>query len=410
MANSRSRVTKILLALPMLSLASTVPPGFGGLSAIDEANPTKTPTGRDAAFVPRISALPAVEEPFPMSAFDRMRARLVNAAIPFASSRGPAARPFAFNGGADMRQRAVDCLASAMWYEAGDDARGQRAVAQVVLNRVRHPAFPKSICGVIFQGAERKTGCQFTFTCDGALARTPSPAQFAAARAEASAMLSGSVDREVGLATHYHTDWVAPVWSPSMDKIARVESHLFFRWHGKAGGPVAMRGAYAGREPAIPLLARISPTHRLAVQPESAASEAPPEEGAPAALALPIVNGAPASPNLTGSHPPILPVPPSPKPAEGVFQLQVEPTGNGAAQAMAALKLCGDRAFCKVIGRLGADASGVAFLYIRDRRTGVDRAFWNCQTYRRADAGQCLSAGNRRWIDFDGNLYSGKGG
>jgi hypothetical protein len=408
MANSRSRVTKILLALPMLSLASPVPPDLAGSPIIDEANPIGA-SSRPAAFVPQTTKLPAVEAPFPMSAFDRMRARLVNAAIPFASSRGPAAQPFAFSGGADMRQRAVDCLASAMWYEAGDDARGQRAVAQVVLNRVRHPAFPKSICGVVFQGAERQTGCQFTFTCDGALARTPSPAEFASARAEASAMLAGAVDKEVGLATHYHTDWVAPPWSLAMDKIARVDSHLFFRWHGKTGAAVAMRGAYAGSEPAVPLLARISPIHRLALQQEGLAPEDAPTKEQPPALALPLIDDT-ASPNLTASHPPILPVPPSPKSAEGVFQLQVEPTGNGAAQAMAALKLCGDRTFCKVIGRLGADASGVAFLYIRDRRTGVDQAFWNCQTYRRADAGQCLSAGNQRWIDFDGNLYTGKGG
>src|SRR3546814_4751718 len=86
------------------------------------------------------------------------------------------ARPFVYAGGDDAKARARDCLAAAMLYEAGDDAKGQQAVGQVVINRARHPAFPKSICGVVFQGSERATGCQFTFTCDGALGRRYSDA------------------------------------------------------------------------------------------------------------------------------------------------------------------------------------------------------------------------------------------
>ena len=98
-----------------------------------------------------------------------------------------------------------------MVYEAGDDPAGQRAVAQVVLNRVRHPAFPKTVCGVVFEGQDRTTGCQFTFSCDGALTRwSPSPALWTAARQIATAALTGTVYRPVGYATHYHTDWVVP--------------------------------------------------------------------------------------------------------------------------------------------------------------------------------------------------------
>ncbi|MCZ3110870.1 cell wall hydrolase, partial [Acinetobacter baumannii] len=74
-------------------------------------------------------------------------------------------------GDTALQARAIDCMAAAVLYEAGDDAVGQRAVAQVVINRVRHPAFPKTICAVVFQGSDRATGCQFTFTCDGALVR-----------------------------------------------------------------------------------------------------------------------------------------------------------------------------------------------------------------------------------------------
>ena len=70
--------------------------------------------------------------------------------------------------------QALECLASAVYYEAGNqDDDGERAVAQVVLNRVRHPAFPASVCGVVYEGSTRPTGCQFTFTCDGSLYRQP---------------------------------------------------------------------------------------------------------------------------------------------------------------------------------------------------------------------------------------------
>jgi hypothetical protein len=88
--------------------------------------------------------------------------------------------PLQFLGPTGDRDRAIDCLAVAAWYEAGNDFDGQRSVIQVVLNRVAHPGFPKSVCGVVFQGSQRATGCQFTFTCDGSMARRhPSPAAMA---------------------------------------------------------------------------------------------------------------------------------------------------------------------------------------------------------------------------------------
>src|SRR5206468_6861982 len=98
----------------------------------------------------------------------------VNAATPLSSGPNPAALPFVFKGNAATRSEALTCLASAVYYEAGNqDENGERAVAQVVLNRVRHPAFPGSVCGVVYQGSTRPTGCQLTFTCDGSLNRRP---------------------------------------------------------------------------------------------------------------------------------------------------------------------------------------------------------------------------------------------
>ena len=134
------------------------------------------PADRRASIPPGTTARPPAVEPVVVADIAPEAARKINAAAPFLTSELVPARPFTFAGSSVDRERAVTCLASAAWYEAGDDAEGERAVVQVVLNRVRHPAFPKTVCGVVFQGSERATGCQFTFTCDGALARQPSDA------------------------------------------------------------------------------------------------------------------------------------------------------------------------------------------------------------------------------------------
>ena len=99
----------------------------------------------------------------------------LNARIPVTDLPLTAAAPFAWGKANNVaRAQALECLTSAIYYEAGQEsADGQRAVAQVILNRVRHPAYPSSVCGVVFQGSTRTTGCQFTFTCDGSLARAP---------------------------------------------------------------------------------------------------------------------------------------------------------------------------------------------------------------------------------------------
>jgi len=176
-------------------------------------------------------------------------ARLWNASNPTSTLPNPAARPFRISGGASHQARALDCLAAAIYYEARyESVEGQRAVAQVVLNRVRHPAYPASVCGVVFQGSERTTGCQFTFTCDGALARAPDPEGWMRSRQIAEAALSGYVMKDVGNATHYHASYVAPYWSPSLMKVATVGAHIFYRWMGGWGLPGAFGGAYSGDE------------------------------------------------------------------------------------------------------------------------------------------------------------------
>lgn len=134
------------------------------------------------------------------------------------------------------RRNAADCLTSAIYYEAGNEpSQGKRAVAQVILNRVRHPAYPKSICGVVYQGSERKTGCQFTFTCDGSLARRPARDRWEQARIIAIGAITGVVEPSVGMATHYHANYVMPYWAPSLDKVSQIGTHIFYRWKGSWG-------------------------------------------------------------------------------------------------------------------------------------------------------------------------------
>ena len=329
--------------------------------------------------------LPEVE-PVILAALPMDEARRFNATIPFATGPNPAARPFFVNGAADDQARAVDCLAAATWYEAGDDAVGQRAVAQVVLNRMRHPAFPKSVCGVVFQGQERRTGCQFTFTCDGAMTRTPSAAAWDRARYIARQALAGYVYTKVGHSTHYHTDWVVPYWSSSLDKVAEVHTHLFFRWTGWWGTPSAFRRTYAGAEPVIAKMARLSALHAVA--------------GDPAALAALSVEGVPVDPAA-------IPESAIPQPVTGeaknVFHAALDRNMSAEAFAALAIRTCGERPFCKFLGwtdhskvpSAGAaptygQLEAMSFSYLRDQTQGFGKALWNCGEFKRPSPVQCM--------------------
>ena len=176
-------------------------------------------------------------------------ARTVNALKPAGLEPPAPARPFYLKAGKADRALALQCLTQAVYYEAANEPlSGQRAVAQTVINRLRHPGYPKSICGVVFEGAMRETGCQFSFTCDGSLARAPIPDLWKRAQAVARNALNGFVAKEVGTATHYHADYVAPYWAPTLYKITQLGAHIFYRWTGPAGEPRAFNGRYRGGE------------------------------------------------------------------------------------------------------------------------------------------------------------------
>ena len=260
---TRFAVLLAVLAIPAMAMASD----FGAL-------PGNAPIESESV-ARELAAMPAMpfERPgqtFPGSAFfylaDPLDEGLIEmpSADPFGSGTdagrelgqlidvGPAARPLFSSASSTSHARALECLAQAVWYEAASEGEaGQRAVAQVVLNRVAHPNWPNSVCGVVYQGSERSTGCQFSFTCDGSLARKASGASWRRAQVIASAALSGSVYAPIGHATHYHTLWVNPVWASSLDHIGTIGAHRFYRNRGAGGEKTAFSGRYSGFEPGV---------------------------------------------------------------------------------------------------------------------------------------------------------------
>jgi spore germination cell wall hydrolase CwlJ-like protein len=351
---------------------------------------------------PQSVASPDVQEPPALLGEDALAQ---NARAPFVAL-GPAARPFRFSGTLPERINARACLAAAMVYEAGDDAIGQLAVGQVILNRVRHPAFPASVCGVVTQGSNRSTGCQFTFTCDGSLARNIALPARARALAHADLMLDGMVFAGVGLATHYHTIGVYPWWSPRLEKIARVGSHLFFRWPefwGSSRVFVADRhvtepsaalfaqfasllgsgspgSSPAERQVALSITSDIADTGSIAAQ-DAASAQA----GSGDSLAR--VAHVPEARRLSGGYrdpqqPSFLSVPALQGvrllrmfPDEGVFYLLLTPGSTVAAHKRAAEQLCGGRPECQVYGWWSADAVPRAAQLIAKSHVGAAFAF-----------------------------------
>ena len=213
-------------------------PSLGGISEAREERAAPTPP---PMLVRRLAPTDAIS---------------VNNQIPVADGPNPAAAPFSVAKlDPATRARALECLTGAVYYEAGNESEdGQRSVAQVVLNRVRHPAFPSTVCGVVYQGSTRATGCQFTFTCDGSLQRRPDIAGWNRARRIAEAALNGAVYGPVGLATHYHAYYVVPYWASTLAKSAVVGAHLFYRWAGGWGRPAAFVQRYARQEPSVAAL------------------------------------------------------------------------------------------------------------------------------------------------------------
>lgn len=227
--------------------------GIAGLAAVTSCGVPKglavshveAPHGKDQA-AERPAVLPAGPNP-------RLLAEL-STEDAGASDSTPATIAPAFHAATDLDdlKRATRCLTAAVYYEARSQSLGgQEAVAQVVLNRVRSNAFPDSVCGTVYEGSSRRTGCQFTFTCDGSLSERIEPAAWDRARRVATAALDGFVYAPVGSATYYHTTAVHPWWAPRLKKVAQIGAHIFYRMPGRRGDALAFNQRYSGREPAI---------------------------------------------------------------------------------------------------------------------------------------------------------------
>jgi spore germination cell wall hydrolase CwlJ-like protein len=126
------------------------------------------------------------------------------------------------------------CLATGIYFEArGESLRGQAAVAQVILNRVRNPTYPNTICGVVYQNSDWRNRCQFSFACDGIKDRIASPAHYKTAQDIAMAVTAGKIFiEEVGSSTHYYAQYVSPRWARSMEKMKKIGLHIFYRTYG----------------------------------------------------------------------------------------------------------------------------------------------------------------------------------
>lgn len=255
-------------------------------------------------------------------------ARRINALMPN-DGDAIAATPFVLHAKSKAEaDRALFCMTQAIYYEAAlEPTEGQQAVAQTVLNRLRHPDYPKSICGVIYEGSDRFTGCQFSFTCDGSLFREPDAFYWNKAKAVAQAALNGFVMKTVGTTTHYHANYVFPRWGATLVRVAQLGAHIFYRFPGPPGSLAAFTSAYRGNELAVSLTPRPRPLDEI--PPEQAQDLAfldplAPLPGGGAGAGPPgattLAAAAPGAPAIPGSGLGILPSRPKPT-AEQVAQI-----------------------------------------------------------------------------------------
>lgn len=385
---------KLRDAIPALALAGLVLLPFLLLAIFDRPaarEPVKAiaaPVSREAAT--EVPDLPATaEDTVVLSELPAGDAMARNAAVEFAAIGPGTATPFRFGGTVADRMRARDCLALAGMAEAGGGDSDQRAVMQVILNRVRHPAFANTVCGVVFEGSQRPTGCQFSFTCDGSLARRYSDAAWRAARERAEEMLDSATHSPVGNSTHFHADYVYPWWSDRLDKVAQVGRHIFFRWRGFWGSANALTARYGGGEP-DPMRLRDRAQQIAAANPLPTlleGGEAVRSITSPTTLRPPVSEEAAV---------------PSPGQGAGVHFVLVSAGDSPPALVERARELCAGQGYCRVQG--WSDAGDIpAKLPISDqaRRTlrfsfagsgngGSEAVFLDCRIFPSPTVGTCL--------------------
>lgn len=207
--------------------------GVGGLDPAVEDGPKISVAAIDPSILLSSPALGAIDDaavgdpsaPAPLAASDTLAyARANTPETDFSVVRD--------TSGKAVSDKELWCLATAVYFEArGESYRGQVAVAQVVLNRVKHKLYPDTICGVVFQNQNRRNSCQFSFACDGRPERITDDASWAQAQEIARGAVQGNLYLpEVGYATHYHATYVYPHWASRMKKVTKIGLHVFYQF------------------------------------------------------------------------------------------------------------------------------------------------------------------------------------
>ncbi len=180
----------------------------------EDVNPTATK---------RIVLGTAIPASGPLVLVPPVRQPLANSAL---ATTSPVLQAVAMNR---METAELTCLAKAVYFEARSESElGQLAVAKVILNRVKNPDFPKTICGVVYQGSEHRNSCQFSFACDGMANRVRSPEAWARAKRIATRAMADDPAIHMLQAVNYHADYVTPRWAKTMKRLVRIGHHIFY--------------------------------------------------------------------------------------------------------------------------------------------------------------------------------------
>lgn len=172
---------------------------------IDRIDPSAEPVKKKLAMTPSV---PKLEKTFKLKSADKQKV-IVQRRVRLAEE---------------------NCLARAVYFEARSESElGQLAVAKVILNRTRDPNYPKTICGVVYQGSDRRNSCQFSFACDGLPDDVRSAEAWARSKKIAQKALAGDQSvRVLSAATNYHADYVSPKWTHGMKRLIKIGRHIFY--------------------------------------------------------------------------------------------------------------------------------------------------------------------------------------
>jgi spore germination cell wall hydrolase CwlJ-like protein len=182
---------------------------------------------------PRPSVTPTVSAPLPVSLVPEQPVEAIMNPASLVVNTAPVDESPLLNRAVLERMLGEQrCLAEAMYYEArGEGLNGEKAIAEVVFNRMRSAAYPHSICGVVYQHAAAGHGCQFSFTCNGEMDAPKSNGSWVRAKRLAGRILNGLI--QLGGVTEdaiaFHAVAVQPGWGDHLVRTIQIGNHVFYR-------------------------------------------------------------------------------------------------------------------------------------------------------------------------------------